>query len=106
MIRKCLIVLFGIGLFLASASSVSAQKEKPKLPEVKPKAEVKPPVAKPEAKPPEAKPPEPKTPAKAKEPEITDPLVKAVLEAYDPEKSTPEDLMQAVKLLSGEYNNL
>src|SRR5438105_4718288 len=42
MIRKCLIVLFGIGLFLASASSVSAQKEKPKLPEVKPKTELAP----------------------------------------------------------------
>ncbi len=115
MIRnRHVIILLGIGALLATAPTASAQKvkpkPKPKPPEVKPKPEVKPPVVKPpvvkppevkppEVKPPEAKPPEGKGPAKAKEPAITDPLVKAVLETYDPATATPDELVQAVKLL-------
>ncbi len=75
-----------LGVLFIAAPVANAQNGK------QPKA----PIGKaPNGKVPDAKAPD----AKAKEPPITDPLVKEVLESYSPDTSTPDELVQAVKLI-------
>src|SRR5262245_17136454 len=88
MFRNRRSIVLCLGTLLATAPAASAQRKPFKQPDAKPPAAKQPKV-------PGAKAPD----AKAKEPAITDPLVKSVLEAYDLSSATPEDLVQAVKLL-------
>ncbi len=86
MIRNRHIASLCLATLLVASPAASAQNGKQPKP--------------PDAKAPDGKVPNGKAPdAKPKEPPITDPLVKEVLESYNPENSTPDDLVQAVKLI-------